>query len=176
MKKELLKIKLGDNSLEKQLQNIYQEIADTVNQMIPEEWGKVYFYAQISETGGGIYFYYNTPENLNDFKYSLEIPFNFYVNEGAFEQMEDDLFELCEKMREIFKKHDQELWYSFTMSVERNGEFKIHYDYTDWFKTDYLFDAQKIIWKYKYLGIKPAHPNDQKVIEKYLDEYPDNPI
>ncbi|MBU5465777.1 antitoxin YezG family protein [Virgibacillus sp. MSJ-26] len=50
--------------MEKQLQNIYQEIADTVNQMISEEWGKVYFYAQISETGLDIYFYYNTPENL----------------------------------------------------------------------------------------------------------------
>ncbi|MBU5465780.1 hypothetical protein KQI49_02925 [Virgibacillus sp. MSJ-26] len=49
----------------------------------------------------------------------------------------------------------------------------MHYD---WFKTDYLFDAQKIIWKYKYLRIKPEHPNDQKVIEKYLGEYPDNPI
>ena len=158
------------------MQDIYQEIADTINQMIPEEWMEFYFYAQISDTGGRTYFYYNTPESPSKYQYSLEIPFNFSINEDTFEQMEDDLFELCEKMRKIFKKHDQELWYSFTMSVERNGKFKIHYDYTDWFKTDYLFDAQEIIWEYKYLGITPEHPNDQKVIEKYFEEYPDNPI
>lgn len=39
------------------MNKLYREIAETVNEMIPEEWEKFYFYAQISETGGGTYFF-----------------------------------------------------------------------------------------------------------------------
>ncbi|KFM96364.1 hypothetical protein DJ91_123 [Priestia megaterium] len=38
--------------MEIQLQELYQEIAETVNNMIPEEWERFYFYAQIDESGG----------------------------------------------------------------------------------------------------------------------------
>jgi Protein of unknown function, DUF600 len=38
--------------MESQLQELYQEIAETVNNMIPEEWERFYFYAQIDESGG----------------------------------------------------------------------------------------------------------------------------
>src|SRR5690625_1416623 len=162
--------------VEKELKSIYQEIAETVNKMIPEEWEKFYFYAQISDTGGGTYFFYNTPNNLNDFQYSVEIPYNFTVNRNVFDEYNNNLFDLADKMREVFKKHEQELWYSFTMSLERSGKFNIHFDYTDWFKTDYDFNEQLDIWEYKYLGKEPTDPRKQKLIEKYLEEFPDNPI
>lgn len=38
------------------MNQIYNRIAETVNEMIPEEWEKFYYYAQISETGG-VYFF-----------------------------------------------------------------------------------------------------------------------
>ena len=38
------------------MNKLYREIAETVNEMIPEEWEKFYFYAQISETGGNLLF------------------------------------------------------------------------------------------------------------------------
>lgn len=44
-------------SMEKEMNQIYNQIAETVNEMIPEEWEKFYYYAQISETGGGTYFF-----------------------------------------------------------------------------------------------------------------------
>jgi hypothetical protein len=48
--------------MESQLQELYQEIAETVNNMIPEEWGKFYFYAQIDESGGEFTFFINQLE------------------------------------------------------------------------------------------------------------------
>lgn len=42
--------------MEKILNDLYRQIAETVNEMIPESWGKFYFYAQISDDGGGTYF------------------------------------------------------------------------------------------------------------------------
>ena len=44
-------------SMGKGMNRLYREIAKTVNEMIPEDWNKFYFYAQISENGGGTYFF-----------------------------------------------------------------------------------------------------------------------
>lgn len=62
------------------------------------------------------------------------------------------------------------------MSLEKTGKFKLHYDYTNWLKTGYSFSDQMIIWKYKYLNEKPQDKELQKIINRYLIEYPDNPI
>ncbi|WP_367386837.1 antitoxin YezG family protein [Bacillus vallismortis] len=158
------------------LNNLYKEIAETVNEMIPEQWEKFWFYAQVSETGGGTYFYYNTPDEPKDYKYSLEVPFIFTIDEDDFTEKKRKLFDLSEKLREVFKENDQELWYSFTLSLERTGKLNISFDYTDWFSTDYSFSDQQIIWKHKYLGEEPSDTSLKGIIEKYKVDYPENPI
>lgn len=162
--------------MEQELQSIYQEIAETVNELIPEEWEKFYFYAQISETGGGVYFFYNTPKSPNEYRYSIDFLFDKSIDQQFFAEKRRYLFDLSDNLKEVFKKHGQELWYSFTMSLQGSGKFNIHFDYTDWFKTDYDFNEQLEIWKYKYLGKNPTEPKKQKLIKKYLEEFPDNPI
>jgi uncharacterized protein (TIGR01741 family) len=161
--------------MEKEMNRLYREIAETVNEMIPEDWSKFYFYAQVSESGGGTYFFYNTLENMK-FKYSLEIPFQFQIDEDEFERKEDILYTLSKELRSIFKENDQDLWYAFTMSLESSGKFTLHYDYTNWFNTDYSFSDQMIIWKNKYLGEVPNDDKDKALIEKYNREFSNNPI
>lgn len=112
----------------------------------------------------------------NHFKYSLEIPFEFDIDENEFDQYEMELFKLSEKMRDVFKDQDQELFYSFTLSQEKSGKLTVKYDYTDWFKTDYSFSDQLIIWKFKYLREEPMDPSLLKLIKNYLEEYPENRI
>ncbi|WP_152658619.1 antitoxin YezG family protein [Oceanobacillus sp. CFH 90083] len=162
--------------MEKEMNQIYREIADTVNEMIPEEWEKFYFYGQVSETGGGTYFFYNTSKESNSFYYSLDIPSYFAVNNQEFKEKKRKLYRLCKDLRRIFKENEQDLWYSFTMSLEKTGKLKIHYDYTDWFATDYHFGDQMIIWKYKYLGEERTDEKAKKVLERYFRDFPDNPI
>ncbi|WP_044338669.1 antitoxin YezG family protein [Rossellomorea aquimaris] len=161
--------------MEKEMNRLYREIAETVNEMIPEGWNKFYFYAQISENGGGTYFFYNTLEN-KQYKYSLEIPLEYQIDEEEFESKEDLLYKLSKELRNVFKANEQELWYSFTMSLESSGKFKLHYDYTNWFDTDYSFSDQMIIWKNKYLGEIPTDENYKGLIDKYHNEFPNNPI
>lgn len=157
------------------MNRLYREIAETVNDMIPEEWKKFFFYAQVSETGGGTYFFYNTTDS-KQYKYSLQIPFKYNIDEEEFERKEDTLYRLSKELRAVFRDNHQELWYSFTMSLESSGKFKLHYDYTNWFNTEYSFSDQMIIWKNKYLGEVPEDENNKAIIEKYLSEYPNNPI
>ena len=161
--------------LEIKLNRLYREIAETVHAMIPEEWEKFYFYAQISEAGG-TYFFYNNFRNKQNYKYSVEIPFKYEVNEEEFERKEDSLYKLSKELRDVFKDNQQELWYSFTMSLEHSGEFNMHFDYTNWLETEYSFSDQMIIWKRKYLGEVPINENDKALINKYDNEFPNNPI
>lgn len=162
--------------MENEMNLIYRRIAETVNEMIPEEWQTFYYYAQISDTGGGTYFFYNTPEDDQNFKYSLEIPFKYAINKEQYKIKSRVLFELSDTLRRIFIDHDQEPWYSFTLSLNRNGKFKMHYDYTNWFDTNYSFDDQLLIWEYKYLGNVPGDQGSRELINRYLQEFPDNPI
>ncbi|PFK77603.1 cytoplasmic protein [Priestia megaterium] len=161
--------------MESQLQELYQEIAETVNNMIPEEWEKFYFYAQIDESGGRTYFFYKYIRD-HSYKYSLDILKHFNISELEFNNEEDKLFDLSEQLREIFKENNQELWYSFTLMLDQTGKFSVSFDYTDWFNTDYGFVAQKKIWKYKYLNEVPIDEKTKNLIEQYLKEYPHNPI
>ncbi|MFE6799380.1 antitoxin YezG family protein [Paenibacillus chitinolyticus] len=162
--------------MEKILNDLYRQIVETVNEMIPESWEKFYFYAQISDDGGGTYFFYQPETNPERYEYSLGIPFKYQVNEREFKLDKRKLLSLGEKVREIFKDEGQELWYSFTLSLERTGEFKIHFDYTKWFATNYSFSDQLIIWKYKYLNEIPQDTALQNLIARYSEEFPDNPI
>ncbi|MCY7810699.1 antitoxin YezG family protein [Bacillus spizizenii] len=61
--------------------------------------------------------FYNSQNEPKYFKYSLEIPFEFDIDENEFDQCEMELFKLSEKMRDIFKDHDQELFYSIITKI-----------------------------------------------------------
>ena len=165
----------GIEEMEEQLEALYREIAEKVNEMIPEAWSKFYYYAQISETGGRVYFFYKS-EQHGDYIYNLDIPKLFEIDKNQFKMDKHELYLLSEKIREIFKENQQELWYSFTISLDDKVKFEMSYDYTDWFKTDYFFGAQLAIWKYKYLNLKPQDEELQEALERYLVEYPNNPI
>ncbi|OFD77375.1 hypothetical protein BWGOE8_32430 [Bacillus mycoides] len=93
--------------MEKELNRLYREVAETVNEMIPEEWEKFYFYAQISETGGGTYFFYNNLRSKEKYKYSVGIPFKYEVDEEEFERKEDSLYKLSKELRNVFKDNQQ---------------------------------------------------------------------
>ncbi|MBE5099391.1 immunity protein YezG family protein [Priestia aryabhattai] len=162
--------------MEKEINQIYREISETVNEMIPTQWTKFYFYAQISETGGGTYFFYNTLDNESNYKYSLEIPYEYDIDKEFYKVKDRTLLELSNRLRNVFKDNQQELWYSFTLSVDSDGKLKVHHNYTNWFDKDYSFDDQLVIWEYKYLEAEPDDSESKALINKYLNEYPNNPI
>ncbi|MEK4579281.1 immunity protein YezG family protein [Bacillus sp. FSL R12-0074] len=81
---------------------------------------------------------------------------------------------MSDELRKIFKENEQELWHFFTLSLDSDGKLKVHYDYTNWFNTDYIFNGQLVIWEYKYLGTELDNSKSKDLIAKYLDEYPNN--
>ncbi|UNL83213.1 antitoxin YezG family protein [Priestia koreensis] len=159
--------------MKKRLNDLYKKIAETVHKMIPEEWDRFYYYAQISEDGGGTYFFYQPSSNPSLHVYSLKIPFKYHVDEKSFKLHKRKLYFLSAEVRDVFQREDQKLWYSFTLKLEKTGELTVHFDYTNWFDTEYSFSDQMAIWKNKYLG---EEPDDKALINKYHSEFPHDPI
>lgn len=160
----------------KKLNSLYIEIAETINNMIHGEWSEFYFYAQISETGGRTYFFYKPTSDIEEYKYSLEIPYEYNIDEKEFKVSDRKLFSSADKIRKVFKDEEQELWHSFTLFLQKTGKLKVHFDYTEWFNTNYSFNDQLKIWEYKYLNEIPKDAKSKELIKRYAEEYPDNPI
>ena len=49
-----------NDKFEKKVKNIYREIIDQLNTMIPDEWSTVYVNAEIYNDGGTVYFFYQS--------------------------------------------------------------------------------------------------------------------
>jgi uncharacterized protein (TIGR01741 family) len=150
---------------EHKLEYIYQKIAQTVVDTIPEEWIKVYTYAEISDDVSNVFFYYYSNSGISPI-HSHNIPKLFDFDERDYEVLWEQILGNFEELWSEFKKQNQESWTNLTMFFNSEGDIKVEYDYED------LSDAddyeRRIIWKYKYLNLKPEDEDDKEFLEKYL--------
>ncbi|AWQ16005.1 TIGR01741 family protein [Bacillus velezensis] len=147
---------------------LYQKIAEHLNEMIPFQWKKIVLYAEILDDSADIYFYFTTPNN-SDYLFSHNIPEHFDVSEEIYDQLLIELQELFEELKEEFKLGNQDIWTNLTLKLENTGKFSIDYNYDDVLSSE-LDDLQRRdVWKYQNLGILPADEEDRKFIEEYLN-------
>ena len=79
---------------ELELNKIYQNIAQKINDTIPVEWDIFCFNAEIHNQEGGVLFFFNTPDRLDEYIYSHDIPDVFNVSEKEYDKKYDELFHL----------------------------------------------------------------------------------
>ena len=151
--------------MEEKLNELYGRIANALNDVIPEEWDKVYMYAQLVEDVSEVFFYYY-PVGSNEFVYCLDIPELFEISENEYDKLMDKLTKELYTLWYEFKNNGQEQWTNLTFILENNGKFKIDYDYTD--LSDVDDSEMHLVWEYKYLGIMPEDEDDRKIVEEYL--------
>jgi uncharacterized protein (TIGR01741 family) len=156
-----------DTPFETQSEKLYQQIGKTIVEMIPEEWEKVYLYAEVSEGFSYVYFYYY-PVNHSSPVYFLDIPEKFHISDTEFDEIKHQLFEEFVKLWDTFREHNQEPWTNLTLFLDSSGKLKIHFDYED------LSHAsprkRRIFWRYQYLGIVPENQRDRSFIDEYLKQ------
>ena len=133
------------------MNEIYGEIGQILANIAPENWEKVYVYAEMGDDWGSIIPYYKLG---NDF-INVEKPYKLY--------------KLFKEYRKIFVDSGEEPWIIATFIMDSEGEFNIELDY----KKRELNDMEILtFWKYKYLGIEPheqlAHVKD--VLKKEEEE------
>ncbi|MCY7949286.1 immunity protein YezG family protein [Bacillus inaquosorum] len=146
---------------------LYQKIAEYLNEMIQSQWEKIVLYAEILDDSADIYFYFTTSNN-SDYLYSHNIPEQFNVSEEIYDQLLIELQELFEELKEEFKLGNQDIWTNLTLKLENTGKFSIDYNYDDVLSSE-LDDLQRRdVWKYQYLGILPKDEDDKEFVINYF--------
>ncbi|SNZ03134.1 conserved hypothetical protein [Terribacillus aidingensis] len=149
------------------MEEIYQEIGQQLNIIIPEDWDRVILYSAVSEFSNRTYFYY-FPTKRNTPIFSLDIEDKENVVE---EEINEQLHELYNYLRDLwneFENQNQEKWTNLTLELLSTGKLNIDYRYNDIQNEDSY--EQQVIWEYEKLNIKPNHRNqrDIKIIEEYI--------
>ncbi|MEC1441949.1 immunity protein YezG family protein [Bacillus subtilis] len=147
---------------------LYQKIAEHLNEMIPSQWEMIVLYAEILDDSADIYFYFTTPNNNSDYLFSHYIPEHFDVSEEIYDQPLIELQELFEELKEEFKLGNQDIWTNLTLKLENTGKFSIDYNYDDVLSSE-LDDLQRRdVWKYQNLGILPKDEDDKEFVINYF--------
>lgn len=147
----------------KRSEELYQLIGNNLTKMIPDEWDKVYLYAEISPDSRTVYFYYHS-STKRELIFGQTIPEIFGVDESIYRRLKGELMIYFVELNEVSKKNSIQPWTSLTMYLDQSGTFTIDYNYD---KVAYSPGQQFTIWKYEILGLQP----ENNFFQMYLDEY-----
>ena len=157
---------------EEKLNKMYQEIVNHINGMIPTKWELVYTMAYIDEEGSEVFFNYTKPGS-NDLYYYTDIPKDYNVSEEIFDELSDELYDLFERLRGIFKEDNQEPWTSCEFDFNNEGKLNVLFDYIDWKNSEFGPLAREYYYEYKKFGILPEKEyaiNKVKKVEQFIKE------
>ncbi|WP_208590071.1 immunity protein YezG family protein [Gracilibacillus suaedae] len=132
----------------KKMEQTYQQIANTLVNIVPEEWERILLYAEYREGYRKIFFYYYPQTGIKPV-YSLDIIDFFNIEEEEYDQLEDELYECFTMLWEEFKEQGQEQWTNLTFILDNTGKMKIDYGYEDISEISPVEKQDR--WEAKYL-------------------------
>ncbi|WP_079504823.1 immunity protein YezG family protein [Mesobacillus jeotgali] len=154
---------------ETKLNMLYQNLTQTISDSIPTEWKEFYFQGEVQNGDGGVFFFFNTIDN-DEYKYSYYIPEIYNVNRDAYEEYEDEIFDLTVELQETFIENDQDPWFSINIIVDAERQLKVYFDYTNWSATEFGPTARIKYFQYKYMKKVPENKKDRELVER-MKEY-----
>ncbi|MDT2046705.1 immunity protein YezG family protein [Priestia flexa] len=138
-------------SFENELNELYKQIAQQVNDLIPIEWSDFYFNGEVKDKEGGVFFFF-TPIDSNEPVYSHDIPDIYPIDESVHGEEMHKLFELTVKLQQVFIDNDQEPWFSVTLLLNSLGKLNVHFDYSNWHDSEFGPAARIEYFEYKYIS------------------------
>nr|WP_318539756.1 immunity protein YezG family protein [Terribacillus saccharophilus] len=132
----------------KNMELMYQQIANTLVDMISEEWDKIYLYAEYREGYKKVFFYYY-PENKSKPIYSLDIIDIFNIDEDDFDRLENELYTCFTNLWLEFSQQELDSWSHLTYILDSNGKMKINYGYDDLSEISPVEKQEK--WESEYI-------------------------
>ena len=157
----------------KSMKEKYEKIQSIIFSLIPERWEKIYLYASVvttfSKTQSGEMFFYYIPKGIIKKKpiNVYEVPERFNINEEQYLKVVRDLYECIKELKQDFIKTDQELWTNLTITIT-NINFKVEFNYDKLPIDEKENEKNRMIWRYKYLGIGGEKKKEQEILEEYF--------
>ncbi|HHW7746322.1 TPA: TIGR01741 family protein [Staphylococcus aureus] len=159
-------------NFEEKLSEMYNKIANEINEMIPVEWEKVYAMAYIDEESGEVFFNYTEPRSDELFYYTSVIK-KYNISRSGFMNSVYKLHDQFEKLRELFIEEGHEPWTSCEFDFTKEGKLKVSFDYIDWLNTEFDQLGRENYYMYKKFGVLPEMEYEMeeiKEIEQYIKE------
>ncbi|WP_111292579.1 immunity protein YezG family protein [Bacillus safensis] len=151
----------------------YKNIAETIDEMIPCDWDKVWMYAEILDDSAGITFYFTEPNN-EERVYGDDIPKKYSVSGSIYDHL---LYKLSKHFRNLKKAHienDLGVWTTATLQLEKAGKFTIDYGYEDILNIG-LYGIQRVeVWEYETFGILPENEKNKETVLNYIKNKEEN--
>lgn len=112
------------------MEQTYQQVANTLVNIVPEEWTKIFLYAEYREGYRKVFFYYYPKTELKPV-YSLDITDSFNIDEDEFDELDNELYNSFSRLWEEFREQEQEQWTNLTFILDNTGKMEIKYGYED---------------------------------------------
>ncbi|MEW4284573.1 immunity protein YezG family protein [Priestia koreensis] len=138
-------------SFETELNELYKEIAQQVDDMIPTEWNNVYFNGEVKEGEGGVFFFF-TPEGEDQHIFSHYIPKIYSIDKRTYNKELHKLFQLTTQLQKVFTNYHQDPWFSVTFILNDTGKLNVHFDYTNWHDSESGPTDRIKYFEYKYIS------------------------
>ena len=150
------------------IRELYQELANLIKAMIPEEWSTVYFYGEVLPDSGSAYFFYRRPSD-NELIYSHDLTRKYRVDKRVFGKQMLAIFHSQADLNREYAANYEKVWTNLTLILERSGKFDIKFGYEDVLHCGYdSFDRRKI-WMYEVIGVEPEDDEGKALIQRYLE-------
>ncbi|MCM2985037.1 antitoxin YezG family protein [Bacillus safensis] len=154
------------------MSELYKEIAENINEIIPTEWHKVWLYSEVLNDSSEVAFYFCTDKEK--YFYGHNIPDDFQVSERVYVNILIRMQELFIQLREEFIKHNEQVWTTATLELEHTGKLSIEFGYDDVLNSGLNGSQRKAIWAYENLGIYPKRKSVREFLEEYIKNKEEN--
>ncbi|MBG9912801.1 hypothetical protein ABD83_15445 [Bacillus xiamenensis] len=151
----------------------YKKIAETIDEMIPCDWDKVWMYAEILDDSAGINFYFTEPNNKERI-YGHDIPERYSVSDSVYDHLLVELSEALEELKKEYIKNSLGAWTTATLELERSGKFSIDYGYEDVYSLGIDHIQRRAVWKYETFGFLPEDEEDKEAVLNFIKNKEDN--
>ena len=120
-----------------ELNNQYRILVETMDKLSPENWEKLFFLGWIHNNiiEGNFWIKLNDGNIIHASEY-----LRIFGNNQREEQFKS-FVKIMSKMREIFKKYNQELFTKFELVVDKVGKFEVNFSY-DKIKSNEYFSEE----------------------------------
>ncbi|MBM7837049.1 uncharacterized protein (TIGR01741 family) [Alkalihalobacillus xiaoxiensis] len=157
-------------SYEMELNKLYEELAQRLNEIIPNEWNEIFFNGEVTSQEGAVYFFFKTKLHKDEPVFSHYIPKIYHVDKKQYYRELQEIIVVTKKLRQIFIDNDQEPWFSVTFLLKEDGRLNVHFDYINWAVSDYGPSSRIKYFEYKYVKRKTDSKDNIELMES-MKEY-----
>ena len=126
----------------------FELIADKLQDILPQGWNKVVFYAEVTDDSYEMFYYVFTSESDKPIQ-CYDLPDLSDIDEDQIDNIFEELYEPLREERSALVTDGKEPWTNYTLVLTADGHFKVDYDFTSLEDGGYEYLKN---WKAKYLA------------------------